>query len=433
MVALSKFQPKKILVAGDLMLDAYTIGKANRISPEAPVAVISVTGEEQRPGGAGNVALNLVSLGCPVTLLARTGADSSGLHLKEDLDREGVDTSFLFVDPTWPTPVKHRVIAENQQVVRIDREVIAPIPEDLEEKIIGSLSKILEGVFALAISDYGKGFLTETLLSRLIAAAGEKNIPVIVDPKGFDFSKYYGAGCIKPNVSEAYAAASLPLHAPLEQVAKNIFTQTACQSLLITRSEKGMSLFHATGERIDFGVRERQVKDVTGAGDTVLAALSASVASGMSLSDAACLANLAAGIAIETFGCARVSISALARRLLKENVGCKIFDEEHLFAFHQALSDAPFVILGISNENQLIPSLIGKIHREIKKPGIDLVVYLQDPNPTVEALEFLASLHEIDFVVVKREGFAKFIEKLEPQSSYLVENGQLKICDSAFV
>ncbi len=164
----SRLEKKKVLVAGDVMLDTYTVGKARRISPEAPVAVVHVHHEEHRPGGAGNVILNLISLGADVVTLGRVGSDDAGNILKDCLVQEGVNIKGLVDQKNYPTPIKNRIIAENQQIVRVDHEVVDALPELLEEQIIEQLPQLLEGISRVAISDYGKGFLTRTLLSELI-------------------------------------------------------------------------------------------------------------------------------------------------------------------------------------------------------------------------------------------------------------------------
>ena len=240
--AFSRLGCSKTLVIGDFLLDTYTIGKARRISPEAPVAVVHVQKEEHRPGGAGNVVLNLRSMGCEVVAIGRMGQDHYGTLLLNILGEEQVNIDGMVVQGGYPTPVKNRIIAENQQIVRIDHELLTPLPEYLEQQIIDSLPRLMEGVKVIAISDYGKGFLTRTLLNALIEKARENGIPVIADPKGIDFSKYNGSTILKPNLSEAYAAAGLPMEAPLEQVAAKVLNNTQIDILMITRSEAGISL-----------------------------------------------------------------------------------------------------------------------------------------------------------------------------------------------
>lgn len=308
-----KLTGKKILVAGDLMLDIYTLGEVERISPEAPVPILRVLDESKRPGGAGNAILNLISLGMDVVALGRVGNDGGGRALLESLSAEGVDISSVHTDPSFQTPLKNRMIAAGQQLVRIDHEKPTSLQVHLEKKIIASFPSLLKGIDTIAFSDYGKGFLTPNLLRALIDEASLQGIPVIVDPKGRDFVRYRGASVIKPNLSEAIAAAGLGAEATLDQVARHLLETVAIESLMITRSKEGISLFSEEG-RSDFPAQVHEIKDVTGAGDTVLAIVTAALANGIPLTVAAELANVAAGIAIEQIGCVRVSLADLERR-----------------------------------------------------------------------------------------------------------------------
>jgi D-beta-D-heptose 7-phosphate kinase/D-beta-D-heptose 1-phosphate adenosyltransferase len=260
------------------MYDTYTTGKVRRISPEAPVSVLHVLREESLPGGAGNVVLNLISLGANVVAVGRVGHDAAGKNIVQALAKEGVNTDGIIFQNQFQTPVKNRLIADAQQVLRVDFENITPIPEPIEQEVIERFPALLQDVDIIAISDYGKGFLSRSLLMGVIEMAKAKNIPIIVDPKGDDFTKYHGATILKPNLQEAYDAAKLTREASLEQVAEIIFKKVSIDMLMITRSEAGISLFKRDGGRLDFPVRSKEVKDVTGAGDTVLAMISVALA-----------------------------------------------------------------------------------------------------------------------------------------------------------
>jgi D-glycero-beta-D-manno-heptose-7-phosphate kinase len=401
----SKLEACKVLVAGDLLLDSYTLGKARRISPEAPLAVIHVQSEEHRAGGAGNVMLNLLSLGASVVAIGRIGADLHGQVLKNSLS--DVDTRGLVVEPGYFTPVKNRIIAENQQIVRVDHEKVVQLSEQIEQQIIDQLPDLLQGVQVVALSDYGKGFLTKSLISAIIEAAKVRNIPVITDPKGSDFSKYAGTTIIKPNLGEAYAAANLSLDASLEQVSERVLEQADAEILIITRSESGISTFAKDGSRQDFPVRVREVKDVTGAGDTVLAMLACGIANGLELSEAVQLSNVAAGIAIEHIGCARVTLPEVAKRLLDYDVVNKVFDGEHIFALQQALKDQKFQVLHVS----CAAGFTTDIYRDIKKCSQNveekLLVYVKEDEPEDEFISILASLREVDYIIVCAESFSQ--------------------------
>lgn len=415
----------KILVAGDLMLDAYTMGKARRISPEAPVAVIHVQKEENRPGGAGNVILNLVSLGAEVVAVGRIGNDRHGEILKRSLAQENVNIRGLVTQPGYPTPVKNRIIADNQQIVRVDHEQIIPLEEQLEQQIIDDLPQLLEGIQVVAISDYGKGFLTKTLLSALIECAKLRGIFVITDPKGTDFLKYSGTHIIKPNLGEAYAAANFPLEIPLEQVADRILHQLDAQILMVTRSEAGISTFDRAGIRQDFPVRVHEVKDVTGAGDTVLAMLAFAIGNQLSLAEAVQLSNVAAGIAIESIGCARVTLPELARRLLEYDVVNKVFDEEHIYALQKALKDQKVSLLNVSSEEGLTPALFKSIKQLSQGDQSRLIVYIRDPQPSEDFINILSSLREVDFIILTNNDLQNLCCSIQPQGIYSLENTQL--------
>lgn len=417
---ISRLTSRKILVVGDLMLDTYTIGKARRISPEAPVAVIQVTSEENRPGGAGNVILNLRSLGADVALIARVGNDSSSEILRDALKRENVDINGLFVQQGFSTPLKNRVIADNQQIVRVDYEQVIPLPELLEQKIVDALPKLLEGVDAIAISDYGKGFLTRSLLSSIIEQAKSRNIPVITDPKGNDFTKYSGTTVIKPNLSEAYAAANMLPDASLDAAAHRLLQLVNAQTLMITRSEHGITTFQSNGQRQDFPVKSREIKDVTGAGDTVLATLTYAIANGLTIAEAVQLSNISAGIAIEHFGCARISLPELARRLLEFDAVNKVFDSEHMAALYEALRGREYNLLGLSGSEGMTSSVFSAIHNLSKNTDRDLVVFLRDAEPDSDFVSMIASLNDIKFIIVQSDHASDLCETIAPAGIFNV-------------
>lgn len=419
----SQLSSTRVLVIGDLLLDTYTIGKARRISPEAPVAVVHVQREEHRPGGAGNVIVNLISLSATTVAVGRIGDDSAGKLLLKSLQDEGVDIRGILIQPGYSTPVKNRILAENQQIVRVDWESIDPIPEMLEQQMIELLPSLLEGVAVVAISDYGKGLLSRTLLSAVIELSKERGIPVIADPKGIDFAKYNGSTILKPNLGEAYSAANLPPEASLEQVAVKIHGICDVGTLMVTRSEAGISLFHNNGFRDDFPVKVREIKDVTGAGDTVLAMLTAALANKLSINTAVQLSNVAAGIAIERFGCARVSLSDLARRLLEEDVGNKIFDGEHLFALKEAVRGRKLSLLSISGEKGFSSTLFSVIRQLAKHQNHDLLIHVGDATPDPEFIMLLASLHEVNFILLKTESLKSLSLAISPDEVYLLNQG----------
>ncbi len=426
----SRLNTVRVAVIGDYMYDTYTTGKVRRISPEAPVPVLDVIRQEGRPGGAGNVVLNLISLGAQVVAIGRVGADIAGESIVKSLAAEGVNVDGLIVQTPYQTPVKNRLIADAQQVIRVDFEAITPIPENIEQTVVERLPLLLDGIDILAISDYGKGFLSPSLLMAVIDMAKARNIPVIVDPKGDDFTRYQGATVLKPNLQEAYAAAKMSHTASLEHVAEALFKKVNIDLLMITRSEAGISLFTREGERLDFPVRSKEVKDVTGAGDTVLAMVSVALGNRLEFADAAQLANIAAGIAIERLGCARINLSDLATRLLEFDVDNKVFDEDHLFALQQALKDKHYVVLGIHSTQGITTALFRSI-RKLATRNTDnkLIVYVRDSDPDEEFISLLSSLDEVDFVVLKCESLKNLCEIIHPQEVFEIENNKLVLLD----
>jgi len=297
----------QVLVVGDAMLDRYWYGAVDRISPEAPVPVVRVTREEERLGGAANVALNVKVLGMPCTLLTVVGEDAAGARLRELLTQRGVDTH-LGTDPQLHTVVKLRVIGRSQQLIRIDFEN-QPQHEVLDQ-LLSDYARLLPAHDLVLVSDYGKGGLTH--VARMIEIARAAGKPVLVDPKGSDFSRYAGATAITPNrVELAAVVGNWSSEADLQARAAALLERLGLQGLLLTRSEEGISLFDGNGH-LHLPTEAREVFDVTGAGDTVIATLATLLACGMPLRGAAAWANRAAGIVVSRFGTAAVSHAELA-------------------------------------------------------------------------------------------------------------------------
>jgi len=423
----SSIQPFQALVIGDFMLDTYTTGRVKRISPEAPVPVMEVLKQESRPGGAGNVVLNLLALGAEVFAVGRLGADVSGEELKTQLGAANI--SGLIVEPNYRTPVKNRLISDSQQLLRVDLETIQSLLATCEMEIIAFLEKTVPLVQVVAVSDYGKGFLTPTLLHFLITLANEKKIPIIIDPKGIDFSKYRGASVIKPNLSEAYAAAKLPTSAPLDEVARTLLSGTEIDLLLVTRSEAGISLFEKSGKRSDFPVRSKEVKDVTGAGDTVLATICLAVASGLEMSVAAQLANIAAGISIEKLGCVQVTLPEIARRLLEQDAATKIYDENQTYVLRQVLKGRRYTLLVLSQGQGMNNALFRMIRELSRSADSELVIYVQ-AAPGDEFIDLLSSLGEVDFIIIQRESLEHLLGIMHPAEIFFMENNEKELLSS---
>lgn len=294
----------RCLVVGDLMLDEYLWGKAERISPEAPVQVVDVIREELRLGGAGNVVHNLAALGAQVSVCSVVGDDQNGRELLGQFCHHHIDTRAIFLDPGRRTSRKTRVVAAHQQIVRIDRESREALPAAVEQQLCTWIAAHAGEYKVVVLSDYNKGVLTPDVIASAITAAAAAGIPVLVDPKGTDFTRYRGATLLTPNRKEAEAASGISITdaASLAQAAAVIIDAAGLQHLLITRSEEGMSLFSEGGEIVHIPTVAREVFDVSGAGDTVLATLAVGVASGFSMAESARLANVAAGIAVGKLG-----------------------------------------------------------------------------------------------------------------------------------
>jgi D-beta-D-heptose 7-phosphate kinase/D-beta-D-heptose 1-phosphate adenosyltransferase len=314
---LEGFAALKVLVAGDFMLDEYLWGRVERISPEAPVAVVEVERETRTLGGAGNVVNNLVALGAQVAVLGLVGEDHPGRLLKEEMLRLGVAVEGLFTEASRRTSRKTRVIGASQQVVRIDRETRTPAPPTFEQAAREFLSARLPGFDALVLSDYAKGVLTPAVLRDLIAQGTKLGYPVVVDPKGADYSGYAGATVITPNRREVEQAVgqALTCREDLVQAGARLRESLSLKYLLITLGAEGMLLFVPGQPEVAIPTRAREVFDVSGAGDTVAALMALGLAQWGDPVLAAALANIGAGVVVGKVGTAPIFRAELAREL----------------------------------------------------------------------------------------------------------------------
>ncbi len=306
---LERFAGHRLLVLGDLMLDEYLWGKARRISPEAPVPVVEIERESLRPGGAGNVASNLAALGAQPVLVAVTGADAAAERLRALLSAEGLETEGVLTDPTRPTTVKTRILAQNQQVVRADRESREPLSEELTRRLLTAVHERLGTIAGVIISDYEKGVITPLLLRTLLPELQRRGLPVFLDPKIRNFPYYRPVTWIKPNQREAETVTRREItdEASLQDIGRQLRDLVQCDYILLTRGEQGMTLFSPDGRLQHIPTVAREVYDVTGAGDTVMAALSLAVIAGAPPLRAAQLANYAASVVIGKVGTAVVT------------------------------------------------------------------------------------------------------------------------------
>jgi len=303
------FHAAQVLVIGDLMLDRFYHGNASRISPEAPVPVVNVDRIEDIPGGAANVAMNIASLGATSVISGITGTDSAAATLKQRLNSVGVDCVF-HQSPTTGTIIKQRVISNHQQLLRMDFE--SPFPTDEWQAMKPLLESQLVAASVMVLSDYNKGTLVEP--QYWIKTAKKYNVPVLVDPKGDDFSKYRGADLITPNMTEfEVVVGKVTSEADLIDKALKLIESLDIKAILITRSEHGMSLIRKDKEEFHLPAIAKEVADVTGAGDTVISTLAATLAAGEDLEKAVTLANIAASIVVSKLGTATVSEPELKR------------------------------------------------------------------------------------------------------------------------
>ncbi len=320
-----KFRSAEIVVVGDLILDDYLWGNVERISPEAPVPVVSVTSKSQALGGAGNVFHNIITLGGKARICGVVGEDEAGQRLREALEAccvidRGKVTLGLCTAYDRPTTQKTRIIAHNQQVVRVDTEQTHDLNTDVETRLLEQITDSIVHASCIVISDYAKGVVTAPVMRAVVRMASERRIPVIVDPKVEHFSRYHGVTMLTPNQREAMLAAgvwppSTTNPELIEQAGRTIQNQQQCDAVLITQGENGMSLFEVDQETRHIQTTAKPVFDVTGAGDTVVATLALTLSAGASFYEAAVLATRAAGIVVGKVGTATVSPRELLESL----------------------------------------------------------------------------------------------------------------------
>ena len=313
---MKRFSNRRLLVVGDLILDQFIWGRVNRISPEAPVPVIEVTKEASHLGGAANVVNNLALLGAKPLLVGITGKDDAGKYLLKELQQLNVDVEGIVQDPDRMTTVKTRILAQNQQICRTDRENRFPPKERVVKKLIELCDAYIDKADGIILSDYSKGVLSKNLMQEIIKKSRKKKQFLAVDPKMNNFSAYHGAYMVTPNTKEAEYASGIPItnESSLVAAGQKLLRSQALDYLLITRGKQGMTLFE--GQNCShIPTVAREVFDVTGAGDTVVAVLTLAVASGASVSEAAVLANHAAGVVVGKLGTAVASTEEILSSL----------------------------------------------------------------------------------------------------------------------
>ena len=427
-----QFQHARLLVIGDVMLDRYWHGEASRVSPEAPVPVVKVGNREDRPGGAGNVALNMAALGSAVRLVGIVGNDETGLELLSRLNAAGVYCDFL-QSADKPTITKLRVIGQHQQLIRLDFE------QEFEAADIiglqGKVKSLIGDSQVMVLSDYGKGALQET--ANLIELGRSKDIPIIVDPKGTNFEKYRGATLLTPNLSEFEAVAGYSNNEE-EFVNKGLrlVKDLNLEAILITRGEHGMTLIRPDSPELHLPARAQEVFDVTGAGDTVISVLAAAIAAGDGLADATALANLAAGLVVGKLGTAAISGPELRRAVLVElDSGRGVMTAEQLqIAVQDAKAHDEKIVFTNGCFDIVHAGHVGYLAKA-KQLGDRLIVAINDDesahrlkgpgrpiNPVERRMAVLAGLEAVDWVVSFSEDTPEpLLEFLQPE--VLVKGG----------
>ena len=426
------FQHARLLVIGDVMLDRYWHGSASRVSPEAPVPVVKVANREDRPGGAGNVALNIAALGSAVRLVGVVGDDETGLELYSRLKAAGVYCDFLQSEEK-PTITKLRIISQHQQLIRLDFEKAFEASD-----IIGLQDKaksLVDDSQVMVLSDYGKGALQDII--DLIDLGRSRNIPIIVDPKGTDFTKYRGATLITPNLTE-FETVMGGSHNEEELVNKGLrlVRELNLEAILITRGEHGMTLIRPDSPELHLPARAQEVFDVTGAGDTVISVLAASMAAGDGFADATALANLAAGLVVGKLGTAAISGPELRRAMLADqNSGRGVMTAEQLqIVVQDAKAHGEKIIFTNGCFDIIHAGHVGYL-ADAKQLGDRLVVAINDDdsvrrlkgagrpiNPVERRMAVLAGLEAVDWVVSFSEDTPEpLLESLQPE--VLVKGG----------
>jgi D-beta-D-heptose 7-phosphate kinase/D-beta-D-heptose 1-phosphate adenosyltransferase len=435
-ISAQTFHGRRILVVGDIMLDRYIIGDVNRISPEAPVPVLAVKERKNILGGAANVASNLAGLGCDVSLWGVAGEDNNAevlacLLRKRNIQNRIVTTSLR------PTSTKTRITAGNHQIVRYDEEVTDQLPSSIEEKLFCSLSEEIEASHAVILSDYAKGVLQGELCSRIINECVSKGKPVFVDPKGHDWNRYRGATCITPNEAELALISDNPRKSGVSIAAnaRNARARFSLRQLLVTLGANGMALFLENEEECVIPAsRVREVFDVSGAGDTVVAVLAASIAAGATWKDAAKLANQAAGIVVTRAGTSPITIEDMVSLNSCEEKGKTLSLEEASLTVESWKKNGESVVFTNGCFDLLHPGHV-RLLQEASKEGDRLVVGLNS-DASVKMLKgaerpvlgqedraaILSALDCVDMVILfEEETPLNIIRALHP--SVLVKGG----------
>jgi len=420
-----KFDSAKLLIVGDVMLDRYWHGGTTRISPEAPVPVVNVHGAEDSPGGAANVALNVSALGAAATLVGLVGMDEAGVELETRLNAAGVLCDFEKA-ANKPTITKLRIVSRHQQLIRLDFE--QAFDEAHANALNSKVAELLDNADVMVLSDYAKGALA--CVEELIARAREAGVKILVDPKGTDFSRYRGATLLTPNIGEfEQIVGTCPSEEILVEKGRQMVRELELEALLITRGEHGMSLIREDEPELHIPARTRDVFDVTGAGDTVISALGASLAAGMELPEAVGISNIAAGLAVSRVGTVAVSGPELRREVLRDGGSDRgvMSPEQLLLAVTDAREHDEKIVFTNGCFDIIHAGHVGYLN-EAREQGDRLIVAINDDdsvrrlkgegrpiNPVERRMAVLSGLESVDWVVSFAEDTPEaLIEVLRP-------------------
>ena len=440
-----RWQPRKIVVAGDFMLDRYAYGDADRLSPDAPVPVLAVRRTEDKPGGSANVCLCLAALGCTVTAVGLVGEDPDGKTLCHALQAQGIETAGLVADGARPTTLKHNLVGlaqhrHPQKMFRIDVEDPSPAGPEAAGRLLRAAESALDGADALVLEDYNKGALTEQVCQGLIALANDRGVPVYVDPAAIDdYRKYRGAACITPNRTEAERATGLSSAEPAA-LAQTLLDTLGLDQVVLTLDKQGALLLGQDGAPVLVPTVARQVYDVTGAGDMVIAMLAGALANGADWPQAVELANVAAGLEVERFGVVPIPLSDVLLSLLElrgDRLGkVRSLDDllPELAAYRArgktvAFTNGCFDILHAGHVQYLRQAKQTADLLVLALNGDDSITRLKGPDRPVNHLDdrlmVMSELASVDYLIVfEQDTPAGLIEAIRPDT--LVKGGDYK-------
>lgn len=425
---LHKIKDLNVLVIGDFMIDKYIEGSVSRISPEAPVPVLEVKSKKSKLGGAGNVVNNISTLGANIKIVGCVGTDTDGTWLVQKMNERGIDTTYLKQEENAQTIVKTRLVSKKQQFLRLDEEKIQDVSDEFCDFVVENLDGIFDGVDVLIVSDYGKGTIRKDLAQALIQYANEHNIISVVDPKGKDYSKYCGATVCTPNMNElrVVTGENVETEAEILEAGTKLREVTCIKNLMVTRSEKGISLIQEGNVKKDFPAIEKDVIDVTGAGDTVVSIVATCMGAGYKVEESCVIANIAASVVCSKFGASTVSLNELISDIISSGEfkavnlqaakyilfslkdkgkqivftnGCfDLIHAGHISSFLQAKAKGDVLVVAV-NSDASVKQIKGDKRPIISQENrmkmlcglecVDYVILMEDTNPTriIETLQ----------------------------------------------